>query len=76
MNNLISATNIRKDIRSGLTGAMLVGAYTLCVCASVGLGLWNVFFCVTICSLFSAKSKTKLYSPDAFLLLPVHFVIT
>lgn len=76
MSNILKKTNIRKDILAGLTGAMLLGSYALCTSAAVGLGLWNVFFCVVICSLFSAKLKNKIYAPDAFLLVPVHYVIT
>ncbi len=76
MSNLFKKDNIKTDILSGLTGAMLLGSYALCTAASSGLVLWNVFFCVVICSLFSLKLKNKIYSPDAFLLLPVHFVVS
>lgn len=76
MSNILKQINIRKDILAGLTGAMLLGSYALCTSAAVGLGLWNVFFCVIICSLFSLKLKNKIYAPDAFLLVPVHYVTT
>lgn len=74
MNRILSKENIKTDILAGLTGAMLLGSYALCAAASVGLGLWNVFFCIVICSLFSVKLKNKIYAPDVFLLLPVHYV--
>ena len=74
MNRILSKENIKTDILAGLTGAMLSGSYALCAAASVGLGLWNVFFCIVICSLFSVKLKNKIYAPDAFLLIPVHYV--
>lgn len=66
--------NIKTDILSGLTGAMLLGAYSLCITASSGLGLWNVFFSIVICALFSVKLKNKIYAPDVFLLMPVLYV--
>lgn len=74
MSNILKQKNIKKDILAGLTGAMLLGSYALCSAASVGLGLWNVFFCVVVCSLFSVKLKNKIYAPDVFLLIPVHYV--
>lgn len=74
MSSILNKQNIKADILSGLTGAMLLGSYSLCAAASAGLGLWNVFFCVVICSLFSIKLKNTLYAPDVFLLVPVHFV--
>ncbi len=76
MSNILKQKNINKDIHTGLTGAMLLGSYALCTAASVGLGLWNVFFCIVICSLFSVKLKNKIYAPDVFLLIPVHYVIS
>lgn len=76
MSNILKQKNLKKDILAGLTGAMLLGSYALCTAASVGLGLWNVFFCVVICSLFSVKLKNKIYAPDVFLLIPVHYVVS
>ncbi len=76
MSNILKQKNIKKDILAGLTGAMLSGSYALCTAASVGLGLWNVFFCIIICSLFSVKLKNKIYAPDAFLLVPVFYVVS
>lgn len=76
MSSFFKQKNIKYDILSGLTGAMLLGSYALCAAACVGLGLWNVFFCVVICSLFSIKLKDKIYAPDVFLLIPVHYVVS
>lgn len=76
MSSILKQANIKNDILFGLTGAMLLGAYSLCTAASAGLGLWNVFFCIVICSLLSAKSKNKIFAPDAFLLMPVHYVVS
>ncbi len=76
MNNILKQKDIKKDILSGLTGAMLLGTYALCTAASAGLGLWNVFFCVVICAFFSVKLKNKIYAPDVFLLIPVHYVVS
>ena len=76
MNNNLKQINIKKDILAGLTGAMLLGSYSLCAAASVGLGLWNVFFCIVICSFFSIKLKNKIYAPDVFLIIPLHYVVS
>ncbi len=76
MSNIINQQNIGKDILAGLTGAMLLGSYALCAAASAGLGLWNVLFCIVVCSLLSVKLKNKIYAPDAFLLIPVHYVVS
>ena len=76
MSSILKRQNLKKDVLAGLTGAMLSGSYALCTAASAGLGLWNVFFCVVICSLFSAKLKNKIYAPDVFLLIPVHYVVS
>ena len=76
MNNILKKKNIKTDIVTGLTGAMLLGSYALCAAASVGLGLWNVFFCIVICSVFSVKLENKIYAPDVFLLIPVHYVVS
>lgn len=75
MSNIIKQQNIGKDILAGLTGAMLLGSYALCAAAFAGLGLWNVLFCIVVCSLLSVKLKNKIYAPDAFLLIPVHYVV-
>lgn len=74
MSKLLEQKNLKKDILAGLTGAMLSGSYALCSAASVGLGLWSVFFCIIVCSLLSIKLKNKIYAPDVFLLIPVHYV--
>ena len=76
MSNILKQQNIKKDILAGLTGAMLLGSYALCAAASAGLGLWNVLFCIVVCSLLSVKLKNKIYAPDAFLLIPVHYIIS
>ena len=76
MGRFFESQNIKTDVLSGLTGAMLLGSYSICAAASVGLGLWNVFFCVVICSLFSIKLKNKIFAPDVFLLIPVHYVVS
>lgn len=76
MSNYLKQKNIKNDILAGLTGAMLLGSYALCAAASVGLSLLNVFFCIVICSLFSIKLKNKIYAPDVFLVIPVHYVVS
>lgn len=74
MKKNLENNNIKTDILAGLTGAMLLGSYALCAAASLGLGLWNVLFCIVICSMLSAKLKNKIYAPDVFLLVPIHYI--
>lgn len=76
MSRFFEKRTIKNDITSGLTGALLLGSYSLCAAASLGLGLWNILFCIIICSLASVKLKNKIYAPDAFLLIPAHYVIS
>lgn len=76
MNKSLKKQSIKKDILSGLTGAMLLGSYSLCGAACSGLELLNVFFCIVICALFSLTAKNKIYAPDVFLLLPVLYIVS
>lgn len=76
MKKILENSNIKADILSGLTGSFLLGSYALCASASLGLGLWNVLLCIVICSLFSVKLKNKIYAPDVFLLIPLHYVVS
>ena len=76
MRKILKKRNIKTDTLSGFTGAMLLGSYALCAAASLGLGIWNVLLCIVICSLFSIKLKNKIYAPDVFLLVPVHYIVS
>ncbi len=76
MSSILKQSNMKNDILSGLIGAMLLGSYSICTAASAGLGLWNVFFCIVTCALFSVKFKNKIYAPDVFLLMPVHYIVS
>ncbi len=76
MSRILEKQNIKADILTGLTGAMLLGSYALCTAASIGLGLWNVLFCIVTCAMISVKLKNKIYAPDVFLLVPVHYVVS
>lgn len=67
---------IFKEVSSGLTAAMLTGAYSLCVCGVLGFDLWHVLFCSVICFLLSVETKKTVFSPDAFLLLPVLYMVS
>lgn len=75
MSNFSEKGTIKKNIIAGLTGAMLVGSYSISTAAVTGLGVWNIFFCIIICALFSLKLKNKILSPDAFLIMPVLYII-
>ena len=76
MNKSILENKILKEITSGLTATMLTGAYSLCVCGVLGFDLWHVLFCSVICFLLSYKTKKSIFSPDAFLLLPVLYMVS
>ena len=76
MSKILEKKNIKNDILAGLTGAMLLGSYALCAAASIGLGLWSVILCIIICALFSVKMENKIYAPDVFLLIPLHYVVS
>ena len=55
---------------------MLTGTYSICVCGILGFDLWQVLFCSVICYLLSFEAKNKLFSPDAFLLLPILYMVS
>ena len=76
MNKSILENKILKEITFGLTATMLTGAYSLCVCGVLGFDLWHVLFCSVICFLLSYKAKKSIFSPDAFLLLPVLYMVS
>lgn len=67
---------ITNEIASGLTASMLTGAYSICICGVLGFDLWHVLFCSVICFLLSVKTKKALFSPDAFLLLPILYMVS
>ena len=76
MNKSILENKILKEITFGLTATMLTGAYSLCVCGVLGFDLWHVLFCSVICFLLSYETKKSIFSPDAFLLLPVLYMVS
>ncbi len=67
---------ITKEIFSGLTAAMLTGAYSLCICGVLGFDLWHVLFCAIICFFLSVETKKTVFSPDSFLLLPILYMVS
>ncbi len=76
MSKNLLENKILKEITSGLTATMLTGAYSLCVCGVLGLDLWHALFCSVICFLLSFETKKSVFSPDAFLLLPVLYMVS
>lgn len=74
MDKTLKIKNFSDSVLGGLTGAMLTGAYAICFCTVAGLGLFNAFFCVVICAFLSLTVKGKIFSPDAFLLIPFIYV--
>ena len=59
----------------GLTALMLTGTYAVCTCAVTGISTAGVLACTLICLLCSLGSKNSVLAPDAFLLVPVIFVL-
>lgn len=76
MNKLSEKHSVFNNIFAGFTGAALTGSYALCFCTAAGLGLIDAFFCTALCAFFSLALKNKIFSPDAFLLVPTLFVAT
>ncbi len=62
-------------ISYGLTALMLVGTYAVCTCAVTGISTAGVLACTLICLLCSLGLKNSVLAPDAFLLVPVIFVL-
>ena len=62
-------------ITYGLTALMLTGTYAVCTCAVTGTGTAGVLACTLICLLCSLGSRSTVLAPDAFLLVPVIFVL-
>ncbi|MBQ8182823.1 MAG: hypothetical protein IJ025_02850 [Clostridia bacterium] len=75
MKNNLCSHNLKQQPGFGLTGALLTGAYTLCVCAVTGQGLLAFLICCTLCFIFSIKNKQSIFAPDAFLSLPLFFTL-
>lgn len=73
MKNALNSKRILAQTGFGITGAMLTGSFTLCVCAVTGRGLFAFLVCCVLCFVFSAKSKDSIFSPHAFLLLPLFY---
>lgn len=76
MSKNLLENKILKEITSGLTATMLTGAYSLCVCGVLGFDLWHALFCSVICFFLSFETKKSVFSPDAFLLLPVLYMVS
>ena len=68
--------NTTKQIGFGLTAAALVVSYCVCVCAALGQGLLSVLLCCAVCFSVSLKLKNGVYSPDAFLLVPLFYIFS
>lgn len=66
-----STKNITEQIGFGLTGAALIGSFTLCACAVTGQGLWAFLLCCTICIFTSLLNKGNIFAPSPLLLIPV-----
>ena len=62
-------------ISYGLTALMLTGTYAVCTCAVTGISTAGVLACTLICLLCSLGAKNTVLAPDAFLLVPVIFVL-
>ncbi len=73
MKKTLCSNRILSQTGFGITGAMLTGSFTLCVCAVTGRGLFAFLICCIACFAFSAKNKDSIFAPHAFLLLPLFY---
>ena len=73
MKKALCSNRILSQTGFGITGAMLTGSFTLCVCAVTGRGLFTFLICCIACFAFSAKNKDSIFAPHAFLLLPLFY---
>ena len=71
-----STKNITEQIGFGLTGAALIGSFTLCACAVTGQGLWAFLLCCTVCILSSLLNKGNVFAPTPLFLIPVICIST
>lgn len=71
MKNTLSIKTITEQMGFGLTGAALIGAFTLCACAVTGQGLWAFLLCCTVCIFSSLLYKGNIFAPTPLFLIPV-----
>ena len=74
MENTLSRKNITEQIGFGLTGAALIGAFSLCACAVTGQSLWAFLLCCTVCIFSSLLNKGNVFAPSPLLLIPIVYV--
>lgn len=67
-------TNLKTNFVSGITAAMLIGSYSLAVCAAAGFNMLSFIICAVACAVFSIKNDNKIFAPHPFLLVPVLYI--
>ncbi len=66
--------NLKPNIFSGFTSAMLIGSYSLAISAAAGFNMLSFILCAVICALLSIKNNNKIFAPHPFLLVPVLYI--
>lgn len=64
----------KRTLASGLTAAMLIGSYSLAVCAAAGFNMLSFAVCAVFCALISINCK-KILAPHPYLFVPAIFVL-
>ncbi len=72
----IKSNKILSQAGFGVTGALLTGSFTLCVCAVTGRGLLSFLLCCILSFAFSLKSKDSIFAPHPYLLVPLFFAMS
>ncbi len=70
-----SAGTIGKQIGCGLTAAALVGSYAVAATSVAGFGAFGAVLCCAVCFWVSVGRKDRVFAPDAFMLIPVLYVL-
>ncbi len=73
MKTSIKSNEILSQAGFGVTGALLTGAFAICMCAVTGQGLLSFLLCCVVCFIFSIKNKDGVFTPHPFFLLPLFF---
>lgn len=72
----INIKTIKNQTSFGLTAALLILTYSLCIAAALGQGLEIVLFCSITSALFSLKADKSIFCGHIFLLIPLHLIFT
>lgn len=66
---------IVKNAGFGLTAAGVAFSYAFAACSCLGLNIYFALSCAAVCLIMSVTLKNEIFSTDAFLSVPVIFVV-